>query len=175
MEYGSEICGIFDGDQVKDAYNDQKIKLVGWSDDQSVCMQEYFSKSTLESLYYRISELLKGVDPYGRNIVVPMKTINHVMNQVYSAYRPPTSDIYGRYNVTSAVPSNYVEDMINQTIEIIVSDVKNNLGMQYCNEKLTAWTTVLGDFNESGLRSHGPIKIREKNSNNRGFVSFMNY
>jgi hypothetical protein len=34
--------------------------------------------------------------------------------------------------------------------------------MDECNSKLSAWTTILGDFNEHGLRRHAPIKLREK-------------
>ena len=30
------------------------------------------------------------------------------------------------------------------------------------NEKLTIWTTLLGDFNEHGLRQYPPIKLRNK-------------
>jgi hypothetical protein len=41
------------------------------------------------------------------------------------------------------------------------------------NKKLTIWTTVLGDFNEHGLRSYAPIKIRENNINKVRFN--MNY
>jgi len=58
--------------------------------------------------------------------------------------------------------SGYLQDMIQQTIEIITSEVKNNLEMEENNRKLTVWTTVLGDFNEQGLRSHPEIKIRQK-------------
>ena len=52
--------------------------------------------------------------------------------------------------------------MNDQVINIITSDVKNNLGMDQCNSKLTIWTTVLGDFNDAGLRSHPPIKLKER-------------
>ena len=52
--------------------------------------------------------------------------------------------------------------MIDQVINIITTDVKVNLGMDEHNSKLSAWTTILGDFNEHGLRRHAPIKLRER-------------
>jgi hypothetical protein len=63
--------------------------------------------------------------------------------------------------------------MINQTINLIVNDVKNNLETEENNKKLTIWTTVYGDFNEQGLRSHPPIKIRNKKPASMQFN--MNY
>jgi hypothetical protein len=52
--------------------------------------------------------------------------------------------------------------MNDQVINIITTDVKNNLEAEQCNSKLSIWTTVLGDFNEHGLRQHGPIKLKER-------------
>ena len=57
---------------------------------------------------------------------------------------------------------SYVQNMIDQVIEVITSDVSNNLEMEENNRKLSIWTTVYGDFNQSGLRQHAPIKIRKK-------------
>jgi hypothetical protein len=149
-------------------------RFVGYSESNR-CISQYFSNETIETIYYKLIELLMGVDPGGRPIVVPHKTIVNVMSQVYDAYRPPTMDIYARYNISSDLPESYVQAMIDQTIAIIVSDVRNSIGMEENNSKLTAWTTVLGDFNQEGLRSHAPIKIREKNTSHRGVVSFSNY
>jgi hypothetical protein len=85
------------------------------------------------------------------------------MNDIYESYRPPTGDIFSRYIVPSGTSSeSYVQNMIDQVIEVITSDVRNNLGMEECNKKLSIWTTVYGDFNSSGLRQHAPIKVRNK-------------
>ncbi len=152
---------------------DARVKNTGWI--PSACANLFYSKETVDIIYHKIIDLLQGVDPSGRPIIVPVKTINHVMNQVFETYRPPTANIYARYTMTSEVPLNYVQDMIDQVIEIITSDVKNNLAVERYNSSLTAWTTVLGDFNDQGLRAHPPIKVRAKNTNHRGMVSFMNY
>ena len=63
--------------------------------------------------------------------------------------------------------------MIDQTIEIIYSDVKNNLEIEENNKKLSVWTTVLGNFNDNGLRSHAPIKVLNKHPQYCAF--FENY
>jgi hypothetical protein len=55
-----------------------------------------------------------------------------------------------------------VNDLINQTVSVIVNDVKNNIEMENNNSQLNIWNSVLGDQNSLGLRSHAPIKIRKK-------------
>jgi hypothetical protein len=84
------------------------------------------------------------------------------MNGIEATYRPETGDIYSRYNIPNGSPLNQLQEMIDQTIELITSDVRNNLEMDENNRKLTAWTTVYGEFNDHGLRSHAPIKVRNK-------------
>ena len=52
--------------------------------------------------------------------------------------------------------------IVDQVISLLVRNIRNDLEMQANNSKLTIWTTLLGDFNEHGLRQHAPIKIRNK-------------
>ena len=156
------------------AANTNLLKHPGWRE-TNTCVKKYFSNDTVNLISRKITELLQGVDPEGRDIIVPNSTIAGIMSEIYSSFRPPTGDIYSRFNIPSGEPSNYVQSMIDQVIEIITSDVQNNLGIEENNRKLTAWTTVLGTFNEHGLRSHDELKIRKKNTNHRGMVSFMNY
>ena len=154
MEYASEICG--------ENCNDQFIKHVGYSDDESYCMKRFYSKKNIEQISCKITELLMGVNKDNRPIIVPDKTICSVMSAVYENFRPETGDIYGRYNVPKARESNYLQSMIDEVINIITTDVKVNLGMDDCNKNLSVWTTVLGDFNQHGLQSHPKIKLRER-------------
>lgn len=156
MEYGD----LIDNSSRDSSY----MRHVGWKED-NLCIQDYYSKETLATVSRKVTELLHGVDPENRPIIVPDHIISNVMDSVYNTYRPETSDIYARYNIPSdgqASSESYVQNMIDQVIEIITSDVKNNLGMEECNSKLSVWTTVLGDFNENNLRSHPPIKLRHK-------------
>jgi hypothetical protein len=158
MEYASKICNA-------PICDSNFMRHVGWEESNG-CIKKYFSKETVDIIARKITELTLGVDPKNRPIVVPSKNICSIMSEVYQSYRPPTGDIYGRYNVPSGTgPESYVQNMIDQTIEIITNDIRNNLGMEENNRKLTIWTTVYGDFNEHGLRAHPPIKVRNKRPN----------
>lgn len=138
------------------------IKHVGYSENND-CIKKYFAPNTIKLISYKITQLLEGVDEQNRPIIVPNKTIIGVMNDIYESYRPETGDIYSRYVVPSGTTSeSYVQNMIDQVIEIITSDVRNNLEMEENNKKLSIWTTVYGDFNEHGLQQHPQIKIRNK-------------
>lgn len=165
MQYGEKITGdevdprVYGVNSVAD---DNYRRFVGYTENNS-CIQEYFSPQTIRLISNKISELLEGVDPEGRKIVVPDKNIASVMSNIQKNFRPPTGDIYGRYNVPNGFGSdNYVQSMIDQTIEIIVSDVRTNLEMAENNRKLTVWSTVLGDFNAQKIRAHPEIKIRKR-------------
>lgn len=165
MEYAKKVNGHI--------INDSHVKHVGYSEDNE-CIRKYFDPETVCTISKKITELLQGVDPQNRPIIVPNSTIHSIMSEIKDNFRPPTGDIYGRYHVPTGINSeSYVQNMIDQVIEIIVSDVKNNLGMEQTNSKLTAWTSVYGDFNSHGLRQHPPIKIRHKRPNPMQFN--MNY
>ena len=154
MEYGSEICGF--------PCDDNYVKHVGYSEDNP-CIKKYYSEDTLRIISRKVTELLQGVDPQNRPIVVPDNTICSVMNDIYTGFQPPTGDIYTRYIIPSGMSTqSYVQSMIDQVIEVIVSNVKNTLEMEQNNEKLTVWTSLLGDFNHAGLRQHPPLKILKK-------------
>jgi len=152
MEHGEQI------------YNTKFYKHVGYNDDD-LCAEdihfsiskELFSTTNINKVSSKISELLVGVDFKNRKIIVPDKTIGSVMSSVYNNFKPTRSDMYSTYENNSDL--SRVND---QVINIIVSDVKNNIEMEEYNNKLSIWTTVLGDFNEHGLRQHSGIKIRER-------------
>jgi len=173
-EYGIQLQEYGTDERCPNEIDYNYIRYPGWKED-NVCIRSYFSPKTVRAISSKITELLMGVDKQNRPIIVPDKTIHNVMNDIYYSFRPETSDVYGRYNVPKSEPENYMQNMINQVIEVITSDVRANLGMQECNEALSIWTTVLGDFNEHGLRQHSKIKVRERNTSHRGMVSFMNY
>ena len=149
-------------------------RYVGYQED-NFCIKKLFSQQNINMISRKVSDLLQGVHWTGRPIIVPDTTIAGILSEVYDSYRPETGDIFGRYNVPGSHPENYVLDIVNQTIQIITEDVKTNLGMEENNKKLSVWTTVLGDFNEHNLRAHPVLKIRKRNTNFRGQVSFMNY
>lgn len=138
--------------------SDLYTKYVGYQD-TNPCIEKFFNIQTVKTISNKITQLLMGVHPENRPIIVPDKTIYNVMDNIYYSYRPPTGDIYGRYNVpTGTTTRSYVQDMIDQVIEVIVSDVKTTYETDINNSKLSVWTTVLGNFNDNGLRGHDVIK-----------------
>lgn len=135
------------------------------------CSKLFFSETTVCNISKRITEHLNGVDEQGRNIIVPNDTIKNVMSSIYQNYVPQVGDIFTRLNIPNGVyvggsthqtARNDYDYMIHQVISLIVTDVKNNIEVDRQNKKLTIWTTVLGESNAHGLRSHAPIKIRER-------------
>ena len=117
-EYGSKLDGVI--------LDDNYIKYVGFSEN-NILYKQYFNKETVNKISKKVTELLMGVDPDNRPIIVPDKTIISVMNNIQESYVPPVGDIHSRYIVPSGINSdNYIENMINQTIEVITSDVRNN-------------------------------------------------
>jgi hypothetical protein len=152
--------------------DDNYVKHVGYDQNNTVT-KKFFSSDTVEIISHKVTELLQGVDAQNRPIIVPNKTICHLMDSVYSNYRPQTGDIHGRYNIHGDGTSNYIQNMIDEVIEIIVSDVRNNLEMEEHNSKLSIWTTVFGDFNQHGLQQHSKIKVRNKRPASMQFN--MNY
>jgi hypothetical protein len=150
--------------------NQQYLKHVGYTD-TNVGIRTFFSMDTAMFISKKITELLREFYPPG--VFVPLDMIINVMNAIYEAYRPSTGDIYSRYTISSNENPNCVDEMINQVIQVIVPQVKDNLGMDQRNSKLTVWTTVLGTFNTEGLRSHPPIKLSMRRPQSMQFN--MNY
>jgi hypothetical protein len=137
------------------------LRYAGWTENNA-CIKQLYSKETVDLISKKVTQLTLGVDPKNRKIIVPKDIICKVLDGVYHNNRPPTGDIFSRYIIPNNEQQNVVQSIIDQTIEIIVSSVRNNMEMNQYNETLTAWVQVYGDFNTAGLRQHAPIKIRER-------------
>jgi hypothetical protein len=143
--------------------DDNFYRFVGYSHKENNCITEYFSQKTVDIIKNKVTELTLGVDPYNRPYVVADKVIYHVMSQIYDSFRPATGGIYTRYIMPSGTTSlSYVNNMINQVIEVITMDIKTTTGIEENNKKLTVWTTLYGDFNEHKLKQHSKIKVQNK-------------
>ena len=157
------------------------LRHVGWHRTDNEFTKTLFSKRNIDLISRKVTELTMGVDPDNRPITVPDENICWVLDSVYTGYTPVIGGIYtkdimpltGNYQGTGLLPDDYIRDMIDQTIEGIVSQVRNLFGTIQNNAKLTVWTTVLGDFNEHGLRSHSQIKVRNRKPQAMAFN--MNY
>lgn len=168
MEYAQFI----DTD-IQEITNENFSRYVGYEDNNPVLKQLY-SPENINIMSKKITQLLQGVDVRNRPIIVPNKTIINILDSVYQSFRPQTGDIFTRYIIPTGLNSDdYTTSIVNQTIEIIYSEVKTNIEMEQNNKKLSVWTTVLGDFNDNQLRSHAPIKVLNKHPQHMAF--FENY
>jgi hypothetical protein len=146
---------------------DEKVdsnQYVGW--EQQVhwnpFLSKLFSKHTVNIIKEKTSEYLIGLDEKGRKIVPTDNVVEAALQGVFNNYAPNTGDIYGKYTVLNDDNRDDYNYVVNQTISLLVRGIRNDLEMQQNNSKLTIWTTLLGDFNEHGLRQHAPIKLKNK-------------
>ena len=140
--------------------NDMYMKHVAY-DQTNDDTNELFSPENIKLISKKVTQLLMGVDPQNRPIIVPDKTIGSVLSSVFGTFVPQNvGDINSRYILPcSDEHCSNNQAIIDQAIEIIVSDVRNNLGIEQCNKSLSIWDSVLGDFNRHGLMPHSQIKI----------------
>lgn len=165
MEYGIPLNVQIENrktDNDKFSRDNSNFQNVLWSP-EGKCHEELFSPKTAKMISDKVTQLLMGVDPENRPIVVPHKTIYSVLNNIFENYTPKVGDIYSRFIVTGENNRNDVRDIIDQTINVITSTIRNEFEMRQNNEKLTVWNTLYGEgVNEVGLRQHPPIKLRRK-------------
>jgi hypothetical protein len=144
--------------------NTNRIRHVGYYKQETDAIKQYYSQENIDYLSTKISDLLEGVDPKSRRIIIPDNVICNVMSQVEEMYTPHIGDIFTRYNIpTQDLSSNStISNYNSRVIEIIVSDVRTSTAIEENNKKLTIWSSLYGDFNKQGLRQHAPIKLQQK-------------
>lgn len=161
----------------KSNYNDTDFQAhVGWeqTSSDSEALAYLFADSTLNVISNQISDALRGVDPQGRRIIIPVDKISNVLSSVYRfGTRTDIGAIYSKDTIPNIEERNDIRNFINQTITIVVSAIRDEIEMTENNKKLSIWDTVLGDFNSQGLRQHPPIKLRNKHPQYMAFN--MNY
>lgn len=157
--------------------NRDAMRYVGFSPNANDCnaaLDSLFSDASIKRISKSITRFLGKDLANGRPVVVPDKTIISVLSKMVDSYRAETGDIYaGKYNIPNNNLGMY-DKVVLQTITLIVDNVRNTLEMENINGKLSAWTTVLGDFNDHGLRSHPPLN-GEIDSTRNLFQFHMNY
>jgi hypothetical protein len=152
---------------ISEEYNDKldlNAYIVGWEETvgDNVVVQRIFSKKTVSTIQQKTSEYLVGLDRKGRRIVPSERVVVTALYGVFRSHFPQVGDIYGRYQVMNDQFRNDYAYIVDKTISLIVRGIRDELETIENNEKLTIWTTMLGDFNEHQLRSHPWIKTREK-------------
>lgn len=139
-------------------------QYVGWNTitEWNPLTKKLFSKKTINVIKQKVCEYLTGVDPKGRKILPSDRIVVIALYGVFENHIPVTGDIFGKYLVVDQTLRDDYSYIVDKTISLLVQGIRDSIGMQEQNEKLTIWTTVLGDFNEHGLRQYPPIKVRNK-------------
>jgi len=158
---------------VGDLYNDNYNRFVAYDQNLTPELNYLFSDENLDLVGAKIAELLKCLRKDGRPIIVARKVIAQVISQMQQNATRQIGDIYALYNI----PQEYIRDDISRfnemAIEFLYNQIKTDYEMEENNKKLTIWTTLLGDFNEHGLRQYSTIKLNNKPINKLRFN--MNY
>lgn len=153
--------------------NDNYLRYVGWSVSEQPFDRKFFSKETVEIIKRKTTDLLKCLRSDKRPIIVTDRVIGHMMSQIYSTYRPQLGNMYTMLTITAAEPRDDMKTLIDLTVEAIYRTIATETQMEENNKRLTVWTSVLGDFNEHGLRQYTTIKTVKDNINKVRFN--MNY
>ena len=100
-------------------------------------VQKLFSQLVLNQTQKKITNLLKGVNSEGRDIIVPIETIGNVFSQFLN--NEPTNrelgDIYSRFIIENPEEKGFVESIVERSIEVIVSTI-NGEYFTYTQEKI---------------------------------------
>jgi hypothetical protein len=170
MEYAKSIDqDIFnilkDSVTESDKEYDDTIDLnhfVGWNTvtEWSPLPKMVFTKRTINLIRQKVYDYL--LQSMGKKIVPSERVTVIALYGVYQNHIPRTGDIYGKYLVVDETQRNDYGYIVDKTISLLIDGIKNDIEMSEQNSKLTIWNTLLGDFNENGLRQHPPIKLRER-------------
>lgn len=160
-----ELAEFVRGDQL-DRYSDQidPTQYVGWATISSwdPVTRKVFTQRTVDLIKKQVCHYLEGVDPQGRHIVPSDKVVMGALYGVYENHIPRTGDIYGKFLVVDQTQQDDFSYIVDKTISLLVCGIRTDIGMVEANSKLTIWTTILGDFNEHGLRQYAPLKMRKR-------------
>jgi hypothetical protein len=139
---------------------EQKSIYDGLYNDKIICNIQQF-----------LAEKLRTFEKQKRRVIIDKEIIISVMQNIISSRIPDVGNIYTHYTIPNE--QDDISDIINRTIQILYSDLKNEMEMEQNNAKLSVWSTLYGDFNKQGLRAHAPIKIRKNKPQSMLFN--MNY
>lgn len=139
--------------------------------EQTSIYDKYYNNNTIRSIQEYLAEKLRPYEKQKRRVVIDKEIIISVMQNIISARIPDVGDIYTHYIIPNE--KNDFMDIVNRTIQILYSDIKNEMEMEQNNAKLSVWSTLYGDFNKQGLRAHAPVKIR--NNKPQSMLFNMNY
>ena len=150
---------------VNTAMDENYLRFVGWNPVQGG-YNLFFSKENIQYLHNRIHESLQA---RGHNIRLTDTVLGGVMSAVFQSNDPVIGDAYTQFTIPAAHPRNDLKQWNQRVIDIVVNYILDEYENTKANQRLTKWTTVLGDFNPDGLRSHDILKTK-KNDYRKGFT-----
>ena len=158
---------------VGDLYNDNYNKYAAYDQNMTPALNYLFSNENIDLIGTTLYDLLKCLRKDGRPISVTRGVIAQVLSQIQQSATRQIGDIYTVYNIPQAHVRDDISRFNKMTVEFIYNQVKTEYEMDQNNKKLTIWTTLLGDFNDHGLRQYSTLKINHKPINKLRFN--MNY
>lgn len=118
-------------------------------------MTSYFSQENVDMISKKLTELLDGVDPQGRKMIIPDKTIRSLLGAVYDA-RPGNP-----------------RDMVDIVMNTIVTQVKDETEIIAQNNKLSQWVVQYnGDY---GIKAYPEQKRQIRRRRPTPNLFHMNY
>jgi len=170
MEYGNyidqDLYSLVKGTTVNlNAEYDERIDMsqyVGWNTviEWSSVPRQLFTKRTVRIIQQKVYEyLLRALD---KKIAPSERIVIIALYGVFENHIPRTGDIYGKFLVVDETQQDDYGYIVDKTISLLIDGIRNDIEMAEANSKLTIWNTVLGDFNENGLRQFPPIKLRNR-------------
>lgn len=141
-------------------YDNNYLAFVGWktSADRGG-YRFFFSEENMTFIADEVQRLLAIAGHPG--IRVSRNVIGNVMSNLSRNNNPVIGDIFTRYIIPNNEGRDDVRALTVQTINVIYNTIMEEKETVRFNERLSIWTTVLGDFNAEGLRAHAPLKIKE--------------
>jgi hypothetical protein len=119
---------------------DDKYRYAVWTPRERYL--NLFSDQSMNFMQRAIANLLEGVHPEGKTIMVPIDTIKSVASSVYTA---------AHQNV------NVMQKMI---ISFIVETIKTDYGTEQKNKDLSIWVTKYDE--STGMKQFNGIKLNKK-------------
>lgn len=145
-----------------DQNNHTTLRHYGY-DETEKNYQTLFSGEVVEMIRKEVLSRVAKSNARNVKIVLSSNTVRDALSSVHRNYKPPVQDMFSMH----LQAHNYnrlgkEEQIIKETIELMSKQCINELDTLHYNSQLSKWNTLLGDFNQEGLRSHDKIKLRHK-------------
>ena len=141
------------------------ITHVGWDNDShsNHVVNSLLSETNLKKVQHQITNLLEGVHPQNKKMIVSLKDIASIMHPIIEQTNIKNAGYIQSSRFSDGLSKNDFANIVNnETITTIVSKLKADYGIENHRNNLSIWSTLYGEHNKEGLRAHAPIKTREK-------------